>query len=67
MTPYTGYPTDDTMQLSHAINSDRSRGLKAQAFYNTFMGGYDGVLDLFKKKTKVSNYCAIPVDILISW
>ena len=64
MTPYTGYPTDDTMQLSHAINSDRSRGLKAQAFYNTFMGGYDGVLDLFKKKTKVSNYCAIPVDIL---
>lgn len=57
-------PTDDTGQMSHAIHSDRAKGLKPLAFYFTYFGGYDLGLDKFKTETGVINYSWIPHDIL---
>lgn len=64
MAPHTCYPTDDTLMLAQVLHSDRHHGLKSLAFYYTPFGGYDNELDVFKKNTRVKNYCQIPIDIL---
>lgn len=55
---------DDTGQLLHAINSDIRVGLKPEAFRFTYFGGYDDVLDEFKRQTKTDDYGLIPEEIL---
>jgi len=62
----TGWlPTDDTVLLSHALNSNRSKSLKSGAiFYCGKFTGYEHELDLAKKRLKVENYLQIPKDIL---
>lgn len=57
-------PTDDTMQLAHAIHSEKKRGLKSLAFLYTPFGGYDLALDRFKTESGVTDYSKIPFDIL---
>ena len=61
---YSCEPTDDTGQMSHAIHSDRAKGLKPLAFYFTYFGGYDLGLDRFKTETGVINYSWVPHDTL---
>jgi len=56
--------TDGTDILSHAIHSDRFKGLKPLAFFYTIFGGYDDELEVFRKQTGVKNYIKIPVNIL---
>lgn len=58
------YPTDDVMLMSHALDSDRYKGLKSQAFYYTYFGGYEDALVKFKKETGIQDYSKIPVTIL---
>ena len=55
---------DDVGQLSHAINSNRTKGLKPMTFFYTPFGGYEHELDVFKKQTKTDNYSLIPINIL---
>jgi DNA polymerase I-like protein with 3'-5' exonuclease and polymerase domains len=55
---------DDVGQLSHAINSDRTKGLKPLTFFYTPFGGYDDELDVYKKQLKITNYLKIPHPIL---
>lgn len=55
---------DDVGQLSHAINSDRTKGLKPLTFFYTPFGGYDDELDVYKKQLKIDNYLKIPQNIL---
>ena len=55
---------DDVGQLSHAINSDRTKGLKPLTFFYTPFGGYDDELDVYKKQLKITNYLKIPQSIL---
>jgi len=62
------YPTDDTVLLSHAINSNRSKGLKPGAiFYCGKFTGYDDELDKARKQLKVDNFLQIPKQILIKY
>ena len=62
------YPTDDTVLLSHAINSNRTKGLKAAAiFYCGKFTGYDQELDNVVKRLKIKNYLEIPKDVLIRY
>lgn len=56
--------TDDVMLMEHSLCSTRHKGLKSMAYYYTDLGGYDGALDAYKKKTGVSDYSKIPEDIL---
>jgi hypothetical protein len=57
--------TDDTVLLSHAMHSDRPKGLKPAAiFWCGKFSGYDLELDRIKKRLKVDNYLQIPQDIL---
>lgn len=59
------FPTDDTCLLSHAMNSNRPKGLKPGTwFWCGNFGGYDDALDTIKKKMKVKNYLQIPMSIL---
>lgn len=58
---------DDVGQLSHCLNSDRTKGLKPLSYFYTYFGGYDNELDEFKTKTKVSNYTLIPDRILYKY
>lgn len=55
---------EDVIQLSHAIHSERKKGLKSLALYYTPFGGYDDELDVFKKQTRVDSYIKIPINIL---
>lgn len=55
---------DDVGQLSHAINSNRTKGLKPLTYFYTPFGGYDNELDTFRAQTGVSDYSQIPPDIL---
>lgn len=55
---------DDVGQLSHAINSNRTKGLKPLTYFYTPFGGYDNELDTFRAQTGVSNYAQIPANIL---
>lgn len=55
---------DDVGQLSHALNSDRTKGLKPLSFLYTPFGGYDNELDDFKDKVNIKNYTLIPDNIL---
>jgi len=60
--------TDDITLLSHAINSNRSKGLKPGAiFYVGKFVGYDLELDRIRKRLKVENFLQIPKDILIKY
>jgi DNA polymerase-1 len=69
--------TDDVSLLSHAINSNRPKGLKPLAiFYAGKFTGYDLELDKAKKQLKVDNYLQIPktilkkysaLDAIVSW
>lgn len=56
--------TDATDMLSHALHSERYKGLKPLAYFYSKFGGYDDELDVFKKQTKVNDYTKIPVQIL---
>lgn len=56
--------TDATDMLSHALHSERFKGLKSLAFFYTMFGGYEDELDVFRKQTKVKDYTKIPVKIL---
>ena len=56
--------TDGTDMMSHAIHSDRYKGLKPLAFFYTMFGGYDDELDHFRKETGILDYTKIPVSIL---
>jgi hypothetical protein len=60
-------PTDDTMILSQAINSDIPKGLKPNAFRCTYFGGYDNQLDKVKKSLEIDNYMHIPHDVLVKY
>ena len=55
---------DDVGQLSHAINSNRTKGLKPLTYFYTPFGGYDNELDTFRAQTGVSDYSQIPANIL---
>lgn len=55
---------DDVGQLSHALNSNRTKGLKPLTYFYTPFGGYDNELDTFRAQTGVSNYSQIPANIL---
>ena len=55
---------DDVGQLSHAINSNRTKGLKPLTYFYTPFGGYDNELDTFRAQTGVNNYSQIPANIL---
>ena len=55
---------DDVGQLSHALNSNRTKGLKPLTYFYTPFGGYDNELDTFRAQTGVSNYAQIPANIL---
>jgi len=57
-------PTDDTMLMSQAINSDLPKGLKPLACRYTYFGGYDDELDIIKKRLKINNYLEIPTSTL---
>ena len=64
---YALYPTDATDMLAHAIHSDRSKGLKPQAFFFTPFGGYDLKLDAWKKESGCKDYTKIPTEILAKY
>ena len=55
---------DDVGQLSHALNSNRTKGLKPLTYFFSPFGGYDNELDTFRAQTGVSNYSQIPANIL---
>lgn len=55
---------DDVGQLSHALNSNRTKGLKPLSYFYTPFGGYDNELDTFRAQTGVSDYSQIPANIL---
>ena len=57
--------TDDVGLLSHAINSNRTKGLKSLAiFYCGKFVGYDLKLDETRKRLKINNYLQIPKEIM---
>lgn len=58
---------DDVGQLSHCINSNRTKGLKPLSFFYTPFGGYDNELDTFKAQTKIKKYTLIPDNILYKY
>jgi DNA polymerase I-like protein with 3'-5' exonuclease and polymerase domains len=59
------YQTDDITALSHAMNSDRPKGLKpATIFWCGKFTGYDLELDRLRKKLNIKNYLDFPVDIM---
>ena len=55
---------DDVGQLSHCINSNRTKGLKPLTYFYTPFGGYDNELDTYRAQTGVANYGMIPINIL---
>lgn len=55
---------DDVGQLSHCINSNRTKGLKPLTYFYTPFGGYDNELDTYRAQTGVENYGMIPIGIL---
>jgi DNA polymerase I-like protein with 3'-5' exonuclease and polymerase domains len=69
--------TDDIVLLSHALNSNRPKGLKPLAiFYCGKFTGYDLELDEAKKRFKISHYLQIPrkilkkyasLDVIVAW
>jgi len=70
------YPTDDTMMLIHCIHTERNQGLKPAAYFYTYFGGYDNVLDEVKEQLKVESYMDIPkeyltkyaaIDAIVTW
>ena len=62
------YPTDDVGLLSHALNSNRTKGLKSLAiFYCGKFVGYDLKLDFAVKRLKVDNYLQIPKEIMYEY
>jgi len=73
---YKLYPTDDTMCLIHSIHTERNQGLKPGAYFYTYFGGYDNVLDEVKEQLKVESYLDIPeeylskyaaIDSIVAW
>jgi DNA polymerase I-like protein with 3'-5' exonuclease and polymerase domains len=73
---YKLYPTDDTMCLMHSIHTERNQGLKPGAYFYTYFGGYDNVLDEVKEQLKVESYLDIPeeylskyaaIDAIVTW
>lgn len=71
------YYTDDITLLSHAMHSERPKGLKpASIFWCGKFTGYDLDLDRIKKKLNVDNYLQIPksdmvkyaaIDAIVAW
>ena len=59
--------TDATDLLSHALHSERFKGLKSLAFFYSKFGGYDDELDVFKKQTGIKDYTKVPVPILCKY
>lgn len=59
--------TDATDMAAHAIHSDRSKGLKPQAFFFTPHGGYETELDKWRKETKCDDYSKIPEEVLLPY
>jgi len=57
----------DTLQLGHVINEQRYNGLKPSAYYYTYFGGYDFALDLYREKTGVEDFTAIPEHLLFEY
>lgn len=55
---------DDVGQLSHAINSNRTKSLKPLTYFYTPFGGYDNQLDTYRDQTGIDNYGMIPISIL---
>lgn len=58
---------EDTVQLGHVLNEQRSNSLKAHAFVYTEFGGYDRELDRYKEKTGVDDYTLIPLPIIFPY
>jgi DNA polymerase I-like protein with 3'-5' exonuclease and polymerase domains len=58
---------NDTVQLGHVLNEQRSNSLKAHAFLYTQYGGYDRELDRYIEKTGIDDYTAIPEHIMIRY
>lgn len=56
--------TDDVGILSHFINTERHKGLKALSFIYTYFGGYDYPLDKYKETHVKITYDKIPQYIL---
>lgn len=57
----------DIQQMAHDVDSGRSVGLKPLEYFYGHMGGYDDILDVFKKQFKVDNYADIPRDMLAEY
>lgn len=58
---------NDTVQLGHILNEQRSNSLKAHAYYYTVHGGYDRELDRYREKTGIDDYTAIPFHIIFPY
>ena len=58
---------NDTVQLGHVLNEQRSNSLKAHAFLYTQYGGYDRDLDHYIEKTGIDDYTLIPEHIMIHY
>lgn len=50
---------EDVITLGHILDETRSNSLKSLAFYYSEYGGYERDLDIYKKKTGVTNYLQI--------
>jgi hypothetical protein len=71
------HQTDDIVLLSHAMHSERPKGLKPAAiFWCGKFTGYDLELESIKKSLKVNNYLQIPLkqlekysalDVIVTW
>lgn len=55
---------DDVVAMGHVLDETRSNSLKSLAYYYTEYGGYEYLLDEYKRKTQIDNYLEIPEDIL---
>ncbi len=58
---------EDTLQLGHVMNEQRSNSLKSHAFYYTPFGGYDRELDRYREKTGIEDFALIPEHILFPY
>ena len=61
------FPTDDSMLLSHAMNSDQPSGLKPNATRETYFGGYENELERVKRELGITNYLKLPKSVLIKY
>jgi DNA polymerase-1 len=54
----------DVNYAGHFVYSRKGNSLKANSYYFTDLGGYDGELERYKRKYNINNYGLIPKEIL---